>query len=225
MTCSNNVNALAVLGPNLFAGTTCGVYFTTNNGIGWIPVNNGLTYTGVQSLAVSGTNLFAGTWGNRFYLSTNNGTSWAMVNNANLSDTIVTALAVCGASLIAGTFGDGVWTRPLSEIITAVKANQNNLPTNFSLHQNYPNPFNPSTTINYSVPKASLITIKVFDILGREMATLVNEQKTAGNYSVQFSAKGGSASDGNGGSLASGIYFYRMQAGSFVLTKKPVLLK
>ena len=85
----------------------------------------------------------------------------------------------------------------------------------FRLSQNYPNPFNPTTTIQYSVPKSGLVTIKVYDILGREVTTLVNEQKAVGNYNVQFYAN----------RLSSGVYFYRMQAGDFVQTKKLVLLK
>ena len=85
----------------------------------------------------------------------------------------------------------------------------------FFLYQNYPNPFNPFTTIKYSIPHASYVIIKVFDILGKELLTLVNESKSAGNYSVNF----------NGSNLPSGIYFYRMQAGNFVSTKKFVLLK
>jgi len=89
------------------------------------------------------------------------------------------------------------------------------LPTSFSLQQNYPNPFNPTTTINYSVPKTSMVTIRVFDVLGREVATLVNENKPVGNYSVQFNAN----------KLTSGVYFYKMEAGSFTQTKKIVLLK
>jgi exopolysaccharide biosynthesis protein len=88
-------------------------------------------------------------------------------------------------------------------------------PDNYSLTQNYPNPFNPTTTINYSIPKTSLVTIRVYDILGREVETLVNEEKMAGSYRVMF----------NAASLASGIYFYRMQAGSFVSAKKLILLK
>ncbi|MGA7720150.1 MAG: T9SS type A sorting domain-containing protein [Ignavibacteriaceae bacterium] len=84
------------------------------------------------------------------------------------------------------------------------------------MQQNYPGPFNPSTTINYSVSKACLVTIKVYNILGKEVATLVKEQKPAGSYSVQFSTNNG---------YASGTYFYRMQAGSFVQTKKLLLLK
>jgi hypothetical protein len=89
------------------------------------------------------------------------------------------------------------------------------IPDQFVLMQNYPNPFNPSTTINYSIPKTGLITIRVYDILGNEIATLVNEQKPAGNYSVQFYRS----------NLSSGIYFYRMQSGSFLQSKKLILLK
>ena len=87
-----------------------------------------------------------------------------------------------------------------------------NVPSRFLLSQNYPNPFNPSTTINYSIPKASFVSLKVYDILGNEVETLVNEEKTAGNYSLQFSTAKQE--------LASGIYFYRLQAGSFTNTKK-----
>ena len=87
----------------------------------------------------------------------------------------------------------------------------------FKLQQNYPNPFNPSTTINYQVPKLGLVTIKIFDVLGREIKTLVNEVKSAGSYSVKLTA--------DDLQLTSGIYFYNMQAGSFSNTKKFILLK
>ena len=89
------------------------------------------------------------------------------------------------------------------------------LPTKFDLSQNYPNPFNPITTIKYSIPRASLVNIKIYDILGREVEKLVDEEKSPGQYQVLFSAKG----------LASGVYFYQIRAGNFILTKKLVLLK
>ncbi len=85
----------------------------------------------------------------------------------------------------------------------------------YFLAQNYPNPFNPATKINYKVPERSFVTLKIYDVLGNEITTLVNEEKPAGSYEFEFS--------GNG--LASGIYFYQLQAGSFVETKKMVLLK
>ena len=85
----------------------------------------------------------------------------------------------------------------------------------FELDQNYPNPFNPSTRINYSVPISSFINLKVYDILGNEVAVLVNEEKPAGNYEINFDAS----------RLNGGVYFYQLTANSFVDTKKMILLK
>lgn len=89
------------------------------------------------------------------------------------------------------------------------------IPWEFSLEQNYPNPFNPVTTIKYSIPQNQLVTLKIFDLLGREIMSLVNDDKSPGKYSVNF----------DGSSFASGIYFYRMQAGNFIDTKKFILIK
>ncbi|RKY90881.1 MAG: hypothetical protein DRQ13_12090, partial [Ignavibacteriae bacterium] len=89
------------------------------------------------------------------------------------------------------------------------------LPTEFKLLQNYPNPFNPSTNIKYSVPELSFVNIIVFNLIGEEIATLVNEELQSGNYEVNFDAA----------NLPSGIYFYRFQTASFVETKKMVLLR
>jgi len=89
------------------------------------------------------------------------------------------------------------------------------LPTTYSLSQNYPNPFNPVTKINFAIPKQSFVTIKVFDILGREVKTLINENKSAGNYIVEFNAS----------TLASGVYYYRIEAGDFRDVKKMILIK
>ncbi len=89
------------------------------------------------------------------------------------------------------------------------------IPELFSLNQNYPNPFNPTTTISYSLPQASNVTLKIYDALGREVATLVNGFRLEGQYNVEFNAL----------SLASGIYLYRLQAGGYIETKKLVLMK
>ncbi len=86
---------------------------------------------------------------------------------------------------------------------------------NFKLYQNYPNPFNPITTIKYQIPELNFVTIKVYDVLGNEMAILVSEEKSAGTYEVGFNAS----------YIPSGVYFYRLQAGSFIETKKMVLMK
>lgn len=88
-------------------------------------------------------------------------------------------------------------------------------PTSFSLSQNFPNPFNPTTTIQYSLPQAGNVTLKIYNLLGEEVRTLIEDYKQAGKHSVQFNAS----------QIASGIYFYRLQAGSFVETKKMILIK
>jgi hypothetical protein len=91
----------------------------------------------------------------------------------------------------------------------------NEVVQDFHLEQNYPNPFNPSTTIQFRVPNSSFVNLKVYDILGREVATLVNEEKPAGNYEVEFNAN----------DLSSGIYFYTLKAGKYLQTRKLILMK
>jgi hypothetical protein len=93
--------------------------------------------------------------------------------------------------------------------------NENSIPNNFELKQNYPNPFNPSTTIGYQLPASGQVTLKVYNILGDEVASLVNEEKPEGSYEVKFDAS----------QLSSGIYFYKLQTGSFIETKKMILLR
>ena len=92
-------------------------------------------------------------------------------------------------------------------------------PNGFALSQNYPNPFNPSTTIRYSLEKAGMVSLKVYNVIGQEVATLVNGLQQAGSYSVPFNTKEGKTS------LASGVYFYRLDAGSFISIKKMILMK
>ena len=107
-----------------------------------------------------------------------------------------------------------------TDILLPVKNIANNIPTEYSLSHNYPNPFNPSTTIKYSIPsnhngEALIVKIIVFDILGREVINLVNQKQSAGNYEVTFNAK----------NISSGVYFYSLQSGAFLESKKMLLLK
>jgi hypothetical protein len=120
---------------------------------------------------------------------------------------------VCAAKItINGTYnGNGTFCNAP----VAVETDTVLTPDKFDLSQNFPNPFNPSTLIKYQLPKSSHVTIKVYNVLGDEVAILVNEEKPAGNYEVNFSS----------GKLSSGTYFYRIQAGSFVETKKMILMK
>ena len=102
-----------------------------------------------------------------------------------------------------------------TNVVTSLDNNNSQVISEYKLRQNYPNPFNPTTTISYSVPKESFVTIKVFDSLGKLVETLVNRTKPVGNYSLVFNAN----------KLASGIYYYQLKAGNYVETKKMVLLK
>ena len=98
---------------------------------------------------------------------------------------------------------------------TGVEQIHNSVPSNYTLSQNYPNPFNPSTQIEYSIPKSRFVTVKVYNLLGQEVATLVNQEQKAGSYKVDFDAT----------KLASGVYMYQLHAGNFSLTKKMILMK
>ena len=98
---------------------------------------------------------------------------------------------------------------------TSVNANNKSILLRPILMQNYPNPFNPKTKINYTIKKESYVTIKVYDLYGREIVVLVNEEKSPGNYEVEF----------NGSNLSSGVYFYKIRAGNFINTKKLILMK
>ena len=89
------------------------------------------------------------------------------------------------------------------------------IPEKFVLHQNYPNPFNPTTTIDYQIPNSGLVILKVYDLLGKEVATVVNEIKNVGKHTVTFNAS----------SLPSGTYFYRIEVGDYMDVKKMILLK
>jgi hypothetical protein len=192
----------------------------------WVQTNGPYGGT-VRAFAASGPNLLAGTDGGGIFRSTNNGTSWTQVNTG-LTNTWVLSLAVSGTNLFAGTFGSSVWRRPLSEM-TAVEGLPSELPAEFILQQNYPNPFNPSTRIRFSVRGSGfegdgsglvvqgsrLVTLKVYDVLGHEVATLVNEVLLPGSYEVTFDAAG----------LASGVYIYRLTAGEFTASRRMMLLR
>ena len=102
-----------------------------------------------------------------------------------------------------------------SLVTTGVADRKRIVPIEFNLAQNYPNPFNPSTTIKFELPRASRVALTVYDVLGRQVSVLVNERRNAGVYEVKF----------DGSELASGVYFYRIQAGDYVATKKLVLMK
>ena len=134
--------------------------------------------------------------------------------NEGLTNLNIQTLTIDNNGYVYAGTGNGIWRRPLTELVTSVD-NELTQPTDFILEQNYPNPFNPSTVISYQSPVGSWQTIKVFDVLGNEIATLVEEYKPAGRYEVEFNAE----------RLASGFYFYQLKAGDFLQTRKMILIK
>ncbi|MBI2427923.1 MAG: T9SS type A sorting domain-containing protein [Ignavibacteriales bacterium] len=213
-----SVYSLAVIGTYICAGTLGGgVFLSINNGDNWFDVNNGLTNPNIRTLAVKGSNLFAGTSSISpppgVFLSTNNGTSWMEFSSGLNPNAHIWSLILQDSFIFAGTNGNGVWRRP--SVIMTIQSRSEKTPSRFELDQNYPNPFNPTTTITFSLPTRSFVSLKIFDALGREVSNLVFEELSAGAYSQQWNAAG----------FPSGVYFYRLQAGDFVETKKLILLK
>jgi flagellin-like hook-associated protein FlgL len=209
----------------LFAATSGGgIFVSTDSGTSWSAANTGLTNKYVTKVVVfsgsggSSATLFASTTGAGIFLSTDSGASWNQANTG-LTNNYVFTLSVAdvggsGIILYAGT-SNGVWKRPLLEMTTRVEAASTGSSRHFTLNQNYPNPFNPTTMISFNIPTKSYALLKVFDLTGREVATVVSEQLPAGLHSRQWNAEG----------LPSGIYFYRLQAGKFTQTKKLVFLR
>jgi hypothetical protein len=214
-----NTNVTALISTNglLVAGTAQGsvggVYISSDNGVNWT-LSQSITW--VTSLITIGSNIFVGSYGDGVWRSTNLGNSWSQINDGLGSGAYyVLSLGADNQYIFAGTGASSIWRRPLSQVVTDTEEETNLQPKEFSLNQNYPNPFNPSTSIQYQVSSTLNVSLKVYDVLGNEVASLVSEEKPAGTYEVKFSAA----------ELSSGMYFYRLQAGNFVETKKMLLLK
>jgi hypothetical protein len=120
-----------------------------------------------------------------------------------------------GASLFVGVDGSGVWRRPVSDLVSVHELAGNDLPRDFSLAQNYPNPFNPLTNVDFQLPISSHVNLRIFDLLGREVAVLADEVRKAGSYHVSWDAA----------KMPSGMYVYRLTAGNFVSVRKMILTK
>ncbi len=187
---------------------------TTDNGATWDSAMTGLPSSFDRKMAASGSNVFTGNYSGGFYLSTDNGTSWTSVN-AGYGSTPVRSMGTHNGYLFAGGYDGGIYRRLLSQMVTSVLPEPGELPNRFSLQQNYPNPFNPQTKITFDISESENVTVRVFDLFGRTVAILVNEKLSAGKYSTNW----------NAAEFASGAYYYQIQAGHFVETKKMFLLK
>jgi photosystem II stability/assembly factor-like uncharacterized protein len=198
---------------NLFASSINGIYRSLDGGEHWNKVSDLPT----QSIVIDQIGfIFVGTpsyyfYSPKIYRSTDIGSTWTDISEG-LPSIESTCLAISPDNqLLLGT-SEGVYRyNPPTEVNHV----NSQLPAAFSISQNYPNPFNPSTVISYQLPITSHVSLKIFDLLGREVATLVNEEKRAGSYEVTFNAQ----------NLSSGVYFYQLRSGEFVQTKKLIFQK
>jgi photosystem II stability/assembly factor-like uncharacterized protein len=195
-----------------------GLYRSTDDGISWDSIDNGFVSKRIKAInGKKNSGLYCAVgYGDQsghyaYYASYNNGESWTEINSG-ISSAGVSLEFDSEGFLYAGTTNRGVYR---SIETTVIVEKLNNLPQKYILHQNYPNPFNPVTSIKYVVGSFQFVSIKVYDVLGNEIATLVNEEKLAGEYEVEFNAT----------NLPSGIYFYQLKAGDYTETRKMVLLK
>ncbi|MFH1194503.1 MAG: T9SS type A sorting domain-containing protein [bacterium] len=197
----------------IFAITPYGPSISVDDGLTWnfaaAPASQDIRCIAINSID----NIYLGTGDKGVFVSSDDGATWNAIN-IGLTDLTVNTLSFTPEGiLLAGTEHGGVF-RSINST-TVIEDKNFKSPNDFLLSQNYPNPFNPTTLISYQLPAISKVQLKVYDVLGREIATLVDEEKPAGNYNVTF----------NGEGLPSGVYFYSLQAGDFHQTKKMLLLK
>ena len=206
------IYALATLGNNIFAGADSGIYVSNNYGTSW--TQNAFYHQQVTSFAITGSNIFAGVPYDGVYLSTNNGTNWIAKSQGFTGSPLVKTILISNNYIYAGMWGQSIWRRPIAEMI-GIKNISTEIPAKYSLSQNYPNPFNPTTKIKFDVVRLGDVKIVVYDIMGREVLTLVNESMQPGTYETTFDAS----------SLSSGIYFYTLTAGDFKESKRMIFIK
>ena len=177
--------SIRFIGNNILAGTSSGLYRSIDNGATWMPVDSADDSLPTGMLAVTSHDIFA------------------------VSGTPHTDLP----RLFMGPASEIV-RAPISEVTPVIEPPRN-VPLGYALLQNYPNPFNPTTNIEYRISDVGFVTLKVYDVLGQRVATLVDKVEQPGSYEVQF----------NGSNLASGVYFYRLDAGGYSKTLRMLLLK
>ncbi len=183
------------------------VDISTNNGSSWIPLEGEYTEPGVGSFQPTGEPVYDGTISN--WVQENISLISYLSSDFKVRFQLRTDGGVTRDGWYVDDIGVLIYTIPTSSGDDAVSV------TKFELEQNYPNPFNPATSIQYAIGSKQFVSIKVYDVLGNEVADLLNEEKPVGNYQINFDAS----------NLSSGIYYYRLISGSFTDTKKMILLK
>jgi photosystem II stability/assembly factor-like uncharacterized protein len=195
---------------------------STDGGVTWtrisgLPGGHWLSGYYLNGASVAGGKDFWAVIDKTVYQSTDFGASWNSIYTTTDDSLTFASIATVGDST-AGWFtsvGSHIFACRFQNPSDVHESTNGEIPTEFKLSQNYPNPFNPSTTFGYSIPTRSKVVMKVYDILGNEIETLVNEEKPIGTYEVTWYAE----------NLPSGVYLYQLRAGSFIETKKMVLMK
>ena len=197
----------------MFAGTEGGaLYRSCDDGMNWINIAlTEMTSINCMLKTVEGYIFVGDSTG--IFRSTDNGDTWDKLNSG-LTDINIQSLLIGHSGHLYLGSSKGIIFKS-SETVTTDLEFENNTPQTFHLYQNFPNPFNPSTSIRFSVPQRTHIQLKVFDIIGCEIVTLVNEELEAGNYDITFSA----------GGISTGVYIYQLKAGTYLESKKMMLIR
>ncbi len=205
------MNDIIKLNSEFIISATYGLY-KSKDGINWNYYNPGIGFSWNSNFAVHGQKIFVhlSKGGGRTFLfeSTDYGESWNFLEQQDGNE--IYYMTVVDNKLLAGKFF-GLWYLDLN----TTEVDDDIISDGFVLHQNYPNPFNPVTKISYSIPKSGFVSLKIYDVLGKEISTLVNNEMKAGIHEIEF----------NGSNLASGVYYYQLRSGNFSETKKFVLIK
>ena len=216
---SSAVLSLATNGTEIYAGIySGGVLKSTDNGFNFTQTTSFNGYQ-LNSILADGTNIIAGSSsGGGIFVSTNKGTNWTQKNDGfNGGSASISKLLYANGYIFAGS-GSQVWRRNLQNLLSVNNINTE-IPSAYSLSQNYPNPFNPTTKIRFDIPRwrgeGGWTTLRVYDITGREVQTLVNERLQPGTYEATF----------DGSILNSGVYFYKLTTDGFSETKKMLMIK
>ncbi|MCF8396156.1 MAG: T9SS type A sorting domain-containing protein, partial [Melioribacteraceae bacterium] len=194
--------------------TTKEVYYTEDNGATWIQAIDGLPDDYLINSMNFYNNILMATGDKGVFYSTDSAETWIELNDGFERRVNVYQPVIMDGYLYAGTFRDGVWKRSTDNILS-VEVNGSVIPVDYNLKQNYPNPFNPTTTIEFSIPERSVIKLMIYNSIGQEIESIINEEIPAGNYKFNWDAS----------QYSSGVYFYKLVSNNYSITKKALLLK
>ncbi|MFA5011785.1 MAG: YCF48-related protein [Ignavibacteria bacterium] len=215
----NDVVYLEDWSSAMICGNNGTILRTTNNGNSWSVNIQYLTSEHLRSIDAYSVQVTVCGDNGKIMTSNDYGNSFTDQLNGENRHLYGVALRSGSVGVVVGEIGSAangaLYFTAMNGGYVGITQTGSEIPQDYSVSQNYPNPFNPTTKINFSLPKQGLVTIKVYDLLGKEIETLVNEVKSAGKYTVDF----------NGSKLSSGVYFYRIQANDFVDVKRMMLVK